>query len=386
MSKKHFSWLLAATLVVGALIFILPGGTSKDSEFQVQLLLPNLAGLANDIDRVQLKAAASQTEAGQTVATLKRQDNAWVVEEFHDYPADWPKLRELLSALAKARIIEPKTNNPEYFSRLGVSDISNDDSQATQIQLQGGGSTMAVLVGNDAEGREGQYVRLVDGDQALLIDQQLNLPAKAKDWLQRDIIDVSDAEVVEFSVVHADGAELKASKTSADDEAFNLQDIPAGREISSAWSVNSIANALSTLQLDSVAPADTVDFSAATQFRLLTADGLQVLAELAEREEQQWLRISANAYEPDGAAETTDPANTDSDTKANGEVAGAFDIAVADANEADQLDQTEGGAAKERATEINQRVSGWAYLIPSFKADAMNKRMEDLLKALPANE
>ncbi|MDZ4728771.1 MAG: DUF4340 domain-containing protein [Xanthomonadales bacterium] len=386
MSKKHFSWLLVATLVVGALIFILPGGTSKDSEFQVQLLLPDLAGWANNIDRVQVKAADNQTAAGQIVATLKRQDDAWVMEEFHDYPADWPKLRELLSALAKARIIEPKTNNAEYFSRLGVSDISNEDSQAMQIQLQSGDGTMAVLIGNAAEGREGQYVRLVDGDQALLIDQQLNLPAEAKDWLQRDLIDVSDAEVVEFSVVHADGAELKGSKTSADDDDFSLQDVPEGREVLSAWSVNSIANALATLQLDSVAPAATVDFSAATQFRLLTADGLQVLAELAEFEEQQWLRISASAYESDGAAETTDTANTDAAEEAKDDVDNASGIAVAEPSEADQLDQTERVDAKERAATINQRVSGWAYRIPSFKADAMNKRMEDLLKALPANE
>lgn len=381
MSKKHFSWLLVATLVVGVLIFILPGGTSKDSAFQVQPLLPDLAGQVNAIDRVQVKIAGDNT-----VATLKRQDDAWVVEEFHDYSADWPKLRELLSALAKARIIEPKTNNPEYFSRLGVSDISNDDSQATQIQLQRGDSTIAVLAGNAAEGREGQYVRLVDGDQALLIDQQLNLPAEAKDWLQRDIIDVSDAEVVEFSVVHADGAELKGSKTSADDDDFSLQDIPEGREVLSAWSVNSIANALATLQLDSVAPAATVDFAAATQFRLLTADGLQVLAELAESEEQQWLRITASAYESDDADESAESAGTDAAEKAKDAVGNASDIAVADPSEADQLDQTERVDAKERAAAINQRVSGWAYAIPSFKADALNKRMEDLLKALPAND
>jgi hypothetical protein len=377
MSKKHFSWLLVATLVVGLLVFMLPGGTSKDAEFEVRSLLPGLASKVNDIDGVLVKAAGDQA-----VVTLKRQDEAWVVEEFHGYPANWPKLRELLSALAKARIIEPKTNNPEYFSRLGVSDIDHADSQATLIQLLGDGSDMAVLVGNAAEGREGQYVRLHDADQALLIDQQLTLPAEAKDWLQRDIVNVSDAEVVEFSVLHADGSELRASKTSADDDDFSLQDIPAGREISSAWSVNSLANALSGLQLDNVVRADTVDFSAATQFRLLTADGLQVLAELAGFEEQQWLRITASEYEPGGAeaaAETTgaEPAAGPGENTGN-----ASDIEVDDPSLTDQAEQT----SSQRAAEINQRVSGWAYAIPDFKADAMTKRMEDMLKALPAKE
>jgi hypothetical protein len=391
MSKQHFSWLLVATLVVGTLIFLLPGKTSKESEFKVRSLLPDLAVQVNGINRVTVKAAGDTT-----VATLKRLDDAWVVEEFHDYPADWPKLRELLAALAKARIIEPKTSNAEYFPRLGVSDIANEDSQAILLQLQADGSDRAVLVGNAAEGREGQYVRLLEGEQALLIDQQLAVPAEAKDWLQADIINVSDAEVVEFSVLHADGSGIKGSKTSADDEDFTLQDIPAGREVLSAWSVNSMANALSNLQLDAVAPADTVDFSTASQFRLLTADGLQVLAELVELDEQSWLRISASSYtdesvetdSPDPEAETEAEVTSEADAPIADAAADAAADVAADATDSDPPDQADEpeADAKQRAAEINQRVSGWAYAIPSFKADAMNKQLEELLKPLPQSE
>ena len=34
-----------------------------------------------------------------------------------------------------------------------------------------------------------------------------------------------------------------------------------------------------------------------------------------------------------------------------------------------------------RVDEINSRVAGWAYQIPSYKADQMKKRVEDLLKS-----
>lgn len=383
MSQKHFSWLLIITLVVAGLIFLLPGGTSKDSEFEVQALLPELAAHVNSIDRVQVSTAGNKT-----IATLKRQDGAWVVEEFQNYPADWPKLRELLSALAKARVIEPKTDKPEYFPRLGLSDIADEDSKATQLQLTGEGSDITLLVGNAAEGREGQYVRLLDGDQALLIDRQLTLPAEARDWLQRNIIDVSDAEVVEFSVVHADGSRLEASKASADDDNFTLQDIPAGREILSAWSVNSIANALSNLQLDAVAPVDSVDFSTATRFQLLTAGGLQVLAELTKVDEQNWLRITASPYEQDGADDSanTDAAESESESKRDPDAvakdAKAEEVAHTGGKDADEPEVD----AAERAKEINQRVSGWAYAIPAYKADVMTKRLDDLLKALPEPE
>src|SRR5690606_9504256 len=131
---------------------------------------------------------------------------------------------------------------------------------------------------------------------------------------QRDIINVSDAEVVEFTIEHTDGSRIDGSKTSADDDNFTLQDIPAGREVLSAWSVNSLANALSNLQLDAVAPVDSLDFSSATRFQLLTADGLQVLAELTKVDEQDWLRISASPYEHQGADETAKTESSEPET------------------------------------------------------------------------
>jgi len=399
MSSKHFSWLLAATLLIGALVILLPGRTSKDSEMEVQTLLPGLAEQVNNINEVQVITAGNQT-----VATLQRKDDRWVIAEFQDYAANWTELRELLAALAKARIVEPKTANPEYFSRLGVSDVADAESEAKLLRLKGEQLDMAILLGNSAEGREGHYVRLADGDRALLIDQQLDLPAEAKDWLQRDIIDVSDAEVVEYSLQQPNGSVIVAAKASADDEDFQLQGIPLGREVLSAWSVNSMANALSNLQLDSVAAADTLDFSAARQFRLLTADGLEVVADLIKVEEQDWLRLSARVYsgdEVDGLAEdVSDDASGDAsgdvsewaakaeqaliETAASEAVVSEDAEGTVDAQDAELADEAETDV-QQRVDEINQRVSGWAYAIPSFKADAMNKQLEDLLKPMPEN-
>ncbi|HET6565735.1 MAG TPA: DUF4340 domain-containing protein [Xanthomonadales bacterium] len=393
MSRKHFSWLLVATLVLGVLVVLLPGRTSKESEFEVRTLIPGLAEQVNNVDQVEVVKAGNAT-----VATLQRQDDRWVVAEFGAYPADWPQLRGLLANLAQAEVIELKTANPEYFSRLGVSDVANDDSQATLLRLSGAGIDSAVLVGNAADGREGQYVRLEGGDQALLVNQALDIPATAKDWLQRDIVDIADAEVVEVEVLHADGSQVRALKTSADDDDFVLQDIPQGREVLSAWSVNSMANALAKLQLDAVARVDTVDFSNATKFRLLTADGLEVLAEIAEVAEavpaadgddpaaeaatKTWLKLAANAYET-GDAETAETAEATGDTDSTGVMDGESPVAEEPADE-DGAESTQD--AGQRAAEINRRVQGWAFEIPSYKADAMTKEMDELLKALPVPE
>jgi hypothetical protein len=394
MSRKHFSWLLGATILLGMVVFLLPGRTSKDSEMATQALLPGLAERINQVEQVEVVRGGNETQA-----TLQRRDNGWVVAEFGNYAADWPQLRELLASLARAEIVEPKTANPDYFSRLGVSDVSNADSKATLLRLKGGGDDVAILVGNTAEGRDGQYVRLLDGERALLIDQSLKVPAEGKDWLQRDIVNIADTEVVEVEVLHADGAQISAIKASADDTDFALQDIPEGREVLSAWSVNSMANALANLQLDSVAMAEDVDFSGATKFRLLTADGLEVLAEVAEVADpasaegstedapaatKTWLRLSAQSHEAakpaaDDAAEPATAGQESVDPGDSGQAADTGDSAEADSAET-PVDATQ------RAEEINQRVSGWAYEIPSYKASALTKRMDDLLKALPEPE
>jgi len=381
MSKKHFSWLLIATFVIGLVVVLLPGKTGKESDIEVAQLLPGLGEQVNSVDQLQVIAAGEKT-----LATLKRQDQSWVVEEFHNYPADWNQLRTLLAALANAKVVEPKTSNPNYFDRLGVDDVTNADSTATLLRLSGPQGQHAVLVGNTAEGRDGQYVRLADGDRALLIDQQLELPADAKGWLQRDIVNISDAEVVEFSSKRADGSQIRASKASADDDDYVLQDIPEGREIVSAWSVNSMANALSNLQLDAVAAADTIDFTNASQFRVLTADGLEVLADVADAGEQKWLRISAQVHAVDsavpdaGLATDAPPAGE----MATSETADGESSSVEVAEEPKAADEADPApTAAERAAEINRRVQGWAYAIPTFKADTMSKRMDDLLKPLP---
>ena len=380
MSRKHFSWLLVATLLVGVVVFLLPGPTGKESEFDVQPLFPGLAGQVNDIDLVRVIGPGEET-----IATLQRKDDAWVVDEFGGYPADWAELKTVLAALAQARVVEQKTANPDYFDRLGVEDISSEDSTATLLRLGADDAAMSVLIGDSAEGRDGQYVRLEGGDRALLIDQPLNLPTAGKDWLQREIIDIADSEVVEVNIRHANGESLAALKTSADDDDFVLQGIPEGREVLSAWSVNNLASALSNLQLDDVTREDQVEFSGASQFSLLTADGLEIKAEIVTVDEQHWLRLNAAVREVE-VVETEKEESSDPENPGPGELAageGQADESPEDA--ADTQDDPE-AETRLRAENINQRVSGWAYAIPAYKAEIMNKRMADVLKTLPEAE
>jgi hypothetical protein len=267
-------------------------------------------------------------------------------------------LKKLLVDLSRAEIIEAKTANPDYYDRLGVQDVSSQGASGLMIEFAQDSGLPSLIVGKAAQGRTGQYVRLKESAASALIDRQLDIPEEQSSWLDEAIIDINDAEVVEVTIGHPDGETVKISKVSADDENFELQDIPEGRKIKSDWTVNAPANALAALTLEAVAPQQELDWSAPLRFSVMTADGLLVETEVAadpgdgesaEAGGQYWIRLKAGLY-------TT--------AVGHGEETGA-------------------GAPEtvSRAESINAKVAGWAYRIPKYKFDSMSKRMADLLLA-----
>ncbi len=275
MSRKHFSLLLAVTLVVAVAVLLIPGKTSRDSDVQNVRLIPDLQEQVNDLDRLRVSGAG-----GEPIATLLRGDGSWGVEETNGYRADWNQLRTLLADLAQAEVVELKTANPDYYPRLGRRGHQRSGRDRGLLEFDSASGLPALIVGNRSEGRDGHYVRLRDATESVLIDRSLEVPRDSEGWLDRNIIHIADSEVVEVEIGHPDGERIVARKTSADEENFVLQDIPEGREIQSAWAVDSLANGLASLSLEAVAPADDLDWSEATRFGLVTADGLRVDAEL----------------------------------------------------------------------------------------------------------
>ena len=316
MSRMHFSWLLLATFLVGAVVLILPQQTAKDIAPVSGRFIPGLEDQVNEISWLQLTAAG-----GRTVATLERKGDLWEVNEASGYRADWDKVRELLSGLAQAVLVEPKTANPEYYDRLGVEDVNLESASGTMVSFAPETGLSPVIVGNNARGRTGHYVRLADSESSALIDTVMNVPAERSAWLETSIVDIPDAEVVEVEITHPDGEVVKIFKASADDENFQLQNVPEGREAKSDWSVNALGNVLSGLELDEVAVGEDLDWEGASHLYLLTADGLVIEASILERsgpeeggESEFWIHLEAQLFTT-GVGAGTESDTTEADTK-----------------------------------------------------------------------
>ncbi len=324
MSKRHFSILLVITALVALAVFLVPSRTGRDASIESTLFIPRLNEVVNDLALVRISS-----NGGAETVTLERSERGWVVRESYDYPADWSVLRPLLADLSQAEVVEEKTANPEFYHRLGVEDPMQEGADSRLIEFPGNEALPAVIVGNRAQGREGQYLRLQDEARSVLVDRAITLPLAASGWLESEIVDISDDDVLSVTIRHADGEQILVQRDSTEVTDFTLVNRPEGRETRSAWTINQLASVLSGLTLDAVVPMTDVAWEDAIELTMQTEAGLEVRAWLTADEEHRWLRLEASGSE---AAEA-----------------------------------------------ISQRAEGWAYQIPLYKFDAVNKRMEDLL-------
>ena len=377
MSGKHLSFLAVAVIVViGAVLLFVPGQTGREALPEAGLVLPDLAGQVNDATGIEVRAAGDRV-----VATLRRDpasgEDVWSVDELGGYPADWGTVREVLAALARAEVIEPKTDNPAYYDRLGVQDVTEADASGLLLTVSLPDAPVAVILGDEAPARGGRYLRPAGEARSVLADFDADVPEDALGWADEDVVDIAPAEVAEVEIVHPDGERLRVSKVSADDADYTLDGgVPEGRELASSWSVNALGGLLAGVVMDGVRAADEIDWSDAIALRFVTFDGLVIEASLAGVDDAHWLKLSASApWEP------SDSASADTVDEGLEDAAQAADSATDDVAAEDSA-EGEAVTADERASEINGRVAGWAYEIPAYKAEAMDKRLEDLLKPL----
>jgi len=350
--KRGFAYLLVATILalVAVLVFV-PRENAVENSAVDTLLLPGLADRINDVDRVEILTAGDTV-----VATLSRTAADWQLEQMDGYHADWPKLQELLAGLAQAKVVEVKTDKPQYYAQLGVEDVSTQDAESVLVKLSIGNETTGILIGNQAQGRAGQYVRLQDSAASALLDRTLDVSTEQLDWADKRIIDINASEVAEVEIIHPEGERVFVTRISADQTDFDLVGLPPGREIQSSWSVNSFASSLSLLDLESVRSVDSVDWQAAVRMRLLMFSGMEIMADMIEEDGQYLVRL--NASHP--AAQAFNFGNDDIARQAAEDVAN-------------------------RVEEINQRVNGWAYGIAKYKFEGMVKTQDDILKPLESS-
>jgi hypothetical protein len=331
--------VLAGALVVLVLLATFGQRQQQPETQNGELFLPGLQDSLDDLERIEIIGSGSRT-----VATLERGASGWTVLESGGYPADLTKTRHALLSLAETQILEAKTANPALHNRLGVEDVSADTAGGVAVRLVGLSEPLEVVVG-DTTGDYQRYVRRSNEDQSYLINRDPEIATSAADWLDTAILDIDGDRIKRVQVTHENSGTVVVFKEAAGTPNFTVDGIPDGRELRYASIANVMGNVLEGLTLDDVEP-----FSAATEgttaTNLVTFDGLAITVELVERDDTAWASFTA-AVDPELPADAEDMLTT----------------------------------AQNEAAEINARVEGWRYQIPTSKYDQLTRDMSDLLKA-----
>jgi hypothetical protein len=250
----------------------------------------------------------------------------------------------MLLTLAEARILERKTANPELHERLGVEDIDDPEAAGLRVTLTGPGGPVGVVIGDEA-GEYRRYARRNGEAQAYLIDRDPEVSAEAADWLDTALVDIAGDRVREVTVTHPDGEALRAFKAAADQANFTVEAVPENRLLLYDGVANVMGNVLQNLLLEDVR-ARREDEGEYTYTEFRTFDGLVLTARSIEVGDEAWVSFSA-----------------ETDTETAGE------------DDPSEIDVTA------EARELNDRLGGWSYRIPSYKLEQLTRRMADLLQA-----
>jgi hypothetical protein len=253
--------LIILILITVAMVFITNSLLNKQvSTAEVDakintLVFPKLANIINDIGEITITSKDNNF-------TLLRNQNAevvkWQLKEKHNYSADTNKINKTLVALSLLNVKEAKTSNPKYYPKLGVEDITIENSQAILLSLKDKNSKdlFSLFIGKSKNANE-LYIRKANDKQALLVNGNLSVEKEQIDWLNKAIMNIEAKDVREIAV-----NDIRVYKDKVADKEYKLADIQTGQKLINTRILNNIANVLSNLSMTDVIPQ--FEFSAET--------------------------------------------------------------------------------------------------------------------------
>lgn len=379
MNAKSLTLLLviAGAAVVVAAVALRGGTSSAEESTAKQKLLPALSGSGTDganstADR-RNAITSIRIQRAEGGYTLHKVDDTWTIQDRGDFPVQMDQVRKLVNALGDATTIEAKTSDPTKYEKLGVQDVDAPDSKSVLVTLAGkdGSEIAKLIVGKEPESSgiqvsKQRYVRRAGEAQSWLADLQLDLHERATDWMAKEVVKVPQDSVRSIEIRQPDGETLLVDRASKETKDFTLHGVPEGKEPTYPTVANSLATGLEYVNLEDVAPAGDVDFSTGTGpiARYTTFDGLVVTVTTKDQDGKAYASFVASYEAPPAAEAKPEGAKEDG---SEGEATPP--AAVKSAAE-----------VQAEVTQLNERLSKWAYVISSYSRSQFGKKLAEMVK------
>ena len=276
---------VVALLAVAAAILVGPGKEEARQTAMGQEVFSDLP--FQKIHKIRITSRNS-------AATIEKKEHGWGVVEKGGYPADFPKISELVEKLRDLKIGRSFSVDPEIKDRLALYSPSETgvDPEKSAIQLvlldEQERPLADLLIGKAREsdsGFGGHYLMRGGQPTVLLVDKAFKfLSAAPEEWLQLQVIDVA-ADTIQKVAFYQNGKDKPVYEIVRPEKGkdFELAGA-AGKQAADRNKISRVAEALSPLSAEDVIDAAEagkgVSFDRADRFVFATFDGRRYGIEL----------------------------------------------------------------------------------------------------------
>lgn len=339
-----------------------------------QKVLPSLA--INDVQSISI-------EAPSATATVARIDGLWRVPSRYNYPADFEKIRTLLTKLAELKSLRTvrATQQQRQELHLAQAGAATADATPTVIALKdaSGKPIEMLLLGKErmrAHGGvetspygsfpDGRFVATSKGSIHLVGDTLLDAAPNARSWMDEEFATLNADDILSIEVNGTTNGAISLARARGG-EPFTLPSVPSGKETDSS-KLARLTSALSYLRFEDVAdpatPASATGLDRPVSFIAKTAKGVTCtlkIGHLPAAGSKYYAKVALTFSAPPASA-----------------AGGTNTVAAA------QAEQT--AKTAEDTARLSQKLSPWIYVIGEYEAEALVMGYADLLKDKPATE
>lgn len=400
-SSKTLTVLIILTAFTVAGAYLTKRGTDA-IPMSGKTLFPGLLQQVNDVERVVA------TGQGKSFAMEKGEGGEWTMPDREHYRAELQRVQHLLIGMAGLKRVEPKTDKPALYEKLGLGDpaVAEKGSDLASFVLEDGQKNVLakLIVGNKRDARgdpnlQEYYVLTGEDPKVWLVQGQLPIGNTLGEWIDTPILGIEPERVALMKVTHPDGEVLQVSREQPHVTDFTLVDQPDGTKVKEKWQVDDIGRGIARLSFDDVANGklETSGKMPAFTATMTTHDGMRV--EMTAMYGAAAPASAASASSTGEAKTTADKAaplfavlsasfdetlvNTALLTKKRDNA--KLDIAAMERGparrEAEALAKlVEPDEVKKEVEAANAKWAGWVYRLPEFKGTHLGRKMKDLVE------
>jgi hypothetical protein len=253
----------ARVLGILVVLLVLLGGGALLYQHQQASERPHNAALLGRPLLKDLRAAdiaAIRIVEPKASLTVARKDDAWVIPQRADFPADIGKVRQFVVKMLELKVGQTAPLGEKDRARLNV------DASGTQLEFdsQDGKPLGRLIIGKkyfkrevenaDKAPADGRFVALPNEPDTVYIvsDPLTQASARSGDWIDRSAFQVEKVKTLEVRMPDGSGWKIERSADNAD---WKLAGAKPGEKLD-IGRANSASYSLSLLELADVAPKD----------------------------------------------------------------------------------------------------------------------------------